>query len=277
MSALLPRLAATLTILGVSGCFSSIQPNTEFPRKLDACQNLIECQVLQQQAQRDVAACNKTTTIYMLAPGPTHLSCEDAGKNLDAAESKVAKLRAVEADRQQARLEAERAAADAEREQMKRQAQLQIDAQKREQLARELATAQGTVSGCEASKDARALRKRHVEILNQDPGALVQKSCVPQRQAITVQAQCTDTNGFVRTCAKQVPGETVSYLCPKSVDPDVAKAGLYRLGLTEGYPFPEDLAIHVRDADCDGAAVRLQTIQDQLKALGMESGYGRIE
>jgi hypothetical protein len=118
---------------------------------------------------------------------------------------------------------------------------------------------------CEASRDARTKRRQHADILKQNPGEAVQKKCAPRREMQAVRTQCTDGNGFVRTCTKQVAGDVVGYVCPKTVDPDVAKLGIYQLGLQDnGFPFPEDLRIPMRDEDCDAAAVRLEAIREEL-------------
>jgi hypothetical protein len=91
----------------------------------------------------------------------------------------------------------------------------------------------------------------------------VQSKCVARREVGTVQGECKDANGFVRSCPKQVVGDVVTYVCPKSVDPDVAKAGNYVLFGTE-YPWPEDQQIGVQDDACDRAADRAARLRAQL-------------
>jgi hypothetical protein len=269
------RLAGICVLLAaaLTGCYSSVAPNTDFPPRLRACTSLIECQVVEQQARRDVAECAKQQTIYVLAQGPTHLSCDDASRNLKDAEEKVAKLRETQVEQQQADLQARQEEsiqrrADALRAQ--RESQVAAD---RNRLEAQASFTQQTVDRCEATRDARARRRQHAEILQQSPSDTVQKKCTPQRAMQPVQAQCTDSNGFVRSCTKQVPGDVVGYACPKSVDPDVAKLGAYQLGLGGGvYPFPDDLSIGVQDQQCDTAAARLQAIHDQLG--GSDAGAG---
>lgn len=122
-----------------------------------------------------------------------------------------------------------------------------------------------TVRLCDSSASARAARKRHSEILDGAPGALVRKQCSARMETQTVKADCRDTNGFTRPCTRTVStGEVSTYVCPKSMDPEVVQLGLYQLDLLDGYPYPEDRSIRIRDNDCDEARARLEQAQRKL-------------
>ena len=251
-------IAIILVVLFGAGCYTSIRENTEFPTRLKACRSISECQVLEMQARRDVGECTEKITIYMLAEGPKRISCNDARENLQKAEDKVARLNAARLEEQ--RVQQERR--DEERAEQERQTALENE-QERKRLEQQQRQASldrfvSLVAACESAKDARAALKKHAEIMQNDPAAFVQKRCTPKREAIPVQGQCTDTNGFVRTCTKQVAGDLIGYTCPKSVDPDVVKLGLYRLNLIDD-PFPEDRQIGLLDTQC--SAVELNKLQ----------------
>lgn len=275
------RLAVAIVPLGVSGCFSNIASNTEFPSRLHACHSLVECRVVVQQAQRDEMECAKQTTIYMIAPGPTHLSCDDASHNLKDAEDKVARLETLEQERRQKELERQQAvikASQQAREYQENQRRAELQRQQEERRAEgdraRAATLQRVIDACSATAAARDIRRKHQELLAQNPAETVQKQCTAQHGTETVQSQCTDSNGFVRTCAKQVPTEdVVGYACSRRVDADVAKLGLYQLGLRD-YPFPDDQAIPVRDQDCNDAALQLQMVPKTAGGQGPDAAGG---
>ncbi len=259
----------------IAGCYTSTLENTEFPKSLDACRTLAECEAISVRAIREGAICSDHTTIYLIAPGPKHLSCEDARDNLQKAEGKVAKLRDVEIERQRSEQERERQRLiDAQEERARKMAQEHRDVE-RARLSEQIDHQVVIVTKCAATKDARDARARHMDILqNQDPATFVQKHCTPKREMNTVRNTCTDDNGFVRSCTKQVPGEVIGYSCPKNLDPEVVKLGLFRLGMADdGYPFPEDRGIGVGDDECDRASTRLNELRIEMGApAGADSG-----
>jgi hypothetical protein len=259
-------VAMVASILISAGCYSSVEPNTEFPKRLTACSSPIECETLDRQAQRDVADCATTVTIYMLVDGPKKLACDEARRNVRDAEEKVAKLQARQGARREAELQAGEENAIQERADLLRAQRQEQAMAVQGQLATQMEAAQSVRTMCDATNDARAIRRKHADILRQqEPGAIVQKKCIPQREMQAVQSQCTDVNGFVRTCTKQVPGDVVNYFCPRTIDAVVAKLGIFQLGLGDGvFPFPEDEQIGVSDGDCDAAASHLRALQDRL-------------
>jgi len=59
--------------------------------------------------------------------------------------------------------------------------------------------------------------------------ALVRKQCTPRTESVSVRSECKDENGFKRTCTKNVAGDVVGYVCPKTMDAEAVQLGLYLL------------------------------------------------
>lgn len=153
----------------------------------------------------------------------------------------------------------EQAARERERETEKRD-------RERQHLVATLDRDTKTVELCDSTEGARAARRRHSEILDKAPGVTVRKQCTPQRDTRSVRTECKDTNGFVRPCTKSVAGtDIVNYVCPSNMDPEVVQLGLYQLDLLDGYPFPEDRSIRVRDSECEDVRARVKQTRERLE------------
>jgi len=163
--------------------------------------------------------------------------------------------------REQAAREREREAEKNERERQRLVAMLDRDTK--------------TVETCDSTEGARAARKRRAELLDKAPGATVRKQCTPQRETRNVRSECKDANGFVRPCTKTVAGtDIVNYVCPSTMDPELVQLGLYQLDLLDGYPYPEDHSIRVRDSDCDEARARVKQTRERLEGNTANSVAG---
>ena len=254
-----------LAMVGSAGCYTSLKENTAFPASLNGCGTIVDCEVVEMEAQRDLGGCTTKTTIYVLAEGPKHISCGDARENLGNIEDKLAKLRAADADHRMQEAQKKADLQVVELEQREEQSRERRAQQEKDQLASQVARQAVVVQTCDVTKDARVARKKHMDILhNQRPGAFVRGHCTARHEMSTVQSQCTDANGFIRTCTKQVPGEDiVGYSCSRSIDTDIVKLGLFQLNLSDGYPFPLDQQIEVHDEDCEVASSRLKELQDR--------------
>jgi hypothetical protein len=171
----------------------------------------------------------------------------------------------AEAEAKQARREQEYRQKSAAEEQRRQEEHV---AQERERITSGLERDEKTVATCESTEAARAARKRHADILERGAGMEVRKTCAPRVGTQNVSATCKDANGFARACSKTVStGEVLGYTCPKALDPEVVQLGLYQLDLLDGYPFPEDRAIRVRDQDCDDARSRVTKGRAKLDEL----------
>jgi hypothetical protein len=240
------------------------------------------------ETERDIAklegACHLLGQYFANAPSPGSFTSvrsvlhTDLGRVCQRAERLKEEAvqhaqRAVAAREQEERERAYRERA--ERDRAAQQAALDRERAERERadLARVLMRDGSIVESCDSTREARDARKRHLEILASKPGDLVSSTCRPQRAVQTVRGECKDANGFVRSCTKQVVSDEVTgFTCPKSMDPEVVQLGLYRLGLLDEYPYPEDRAPLMRDAECDAARNRLLQAQERLEALSATAG-----
>lgn len=171
-------------------------------------------------------------------------------------------------DRAHAENERQREAERQAREARDKQVEAEREQQERARVAAMLERDTRTVEICTATEVARAARRRHAEILDKAPGALVRKTCTPRMETQTVKAECKDANGFVRTCAKAVStGEVASYVCPKTLDAEVVQLGLYQLHLLDDYPYPEDRSIRTSDSECEHARDRATQAKEKLERM----------
>ena len=213
---------------------------------------------LQTDPQKVKGACDALQGYVANAPDPGSFTSAKLLLEVDAAnacsrwQSMEATARA-EAETKKLRQEREEAIADAENRRRE-----EAESRQRAQLQSQMDRDSRLVADCEKTADARAARARHLSIIQSAPDDTVKKKCTPRKEMISQTGQCTDANGFVRTCTKQVPGEVVGYTCPKSIDDETRQLGLFRLQLIE-YPYPQDFAIRLRDDQCDEAKARLDT------------------
>lgn len=141
-------------------------------------------------------------------------------------------------------------------------------AEERQRITSGLERDERLMATCDSTETARAARKRHADILERGAGVEIRRSCAPRVGTQTVSATCKDTNGFTRACSKAVStGEIIGYTCPKTMDAETVQLGLFQLDLLEGYPFPEDRSIRVRDEDCDEARARVAKGRAKLDEL----------
>lgn len=227
-------------------------------------------------AQEDVAKLKGACELLQryAAEAPTPGSFTSARELLDR-DAQIACARArhraeqerVRAENERRRAEQERREEEAHRRRVAEELRRETERQEREReyLTGVLARASKVAETCDATEDARAARRRHEAILRQAPGAIVRKQCTPRMEMRTVKTECTDANGFTRSCTKTVPtNEVAGYTCPKSMDAEVVRLGLYQLDLLDAYPFPEDRTIGVRDEDCEAAHARVRELRDKL-------------
>ena len=221
-------------------------------------------------AQEDLAklkgACELLQRYAAEAPDPgsftpaRDLLDEDARRTCNKAQHLKAQAD-LEAQRRQH--EDERAREQAARE---RQREAEKSERERQHLVAMLERDTKTVEACNSTEGARVARKRHMEILDKAPGAIIRKQCTPQRETRNVRTECKDANGFVRSCTKTVAGtDIVNYVCAATMDPELVQLGLYQLDLLDGYPYPEDRSIRVRDSDCDEAHARVKQTRERLE------------
>lgn len=144
----------------------------------------------------------------------------------------------------------QRATQDASRAKLEQRDQDRRDVEERARLIASIERDSGPAQYCTDSATARAARRRHEQILAGAPAAIVREKCKPR--------------------SRSSMGEVDAYVCPATVDADVAKLGQYQLRLAE-YPFPEDRDIRFTDAQCDSAQARLQAAREKLEATGKES------
>jgi hypothetical protein len=220
-------------------------------------------------AQHDVpklqGACDLLNRYAADAPSPGSFT---PARDLLDAEAKSACHRAEKAreheklaaaqDRRQAEHEREQREREAQRERERREREREQQAREESRLAASAEQDQRTLATCTATEAARAARKRHADILEAAPGATVRKSCRPRYETRSVTTDCKDANGFARRCTQAVStGEVAGYTCPASMDAEVVRLGLYQLDLLDGFPYPEDRLLRVRDTDCDAARARV--------------------
>lgn len=180
------------------------------------------------------------------------------------------RARAAEAQRQdeQARYEKERESRERGRRVAEQDAR---DRRNREQATALLERSKHTLGICEQTAQLRSIRKRHAEILDNKPGALIKKTCTARTGTEIIKTTCKDTNGFVRPCTKTVStGEVTGYSCPASIDAEVVALGLYELRLSDGYPFPEDRSVRVRDEDCESAQSSAESARKTIDDLSQK-------
>lgn len=153
-----------------------------------------------------------------------------------------------------------------------RQRESERQEQQRQQLAAMIQRDSQTVEQCNATESVRTARRRHAEILRNDPGATVRKLCTPRMEMQAVKSECKDANGFTRSCTKSVAtGDVASYACPKTVDPEIVQLGLYQLNMLDSYPYPEERSLRVSDQLCDDAQGRLKQAREKLDGTASPS------
>lgn len=263
-SRLLACATGALGVVFVSACAAVFLQTDGFDEKLkQGCKTEDQCKQLQLEAQQRIIKCRDNTVGY--------IRCSDARADKLAADSYVKKWDDKRAEERQARqdevqreIDNQRRQREEERHLADRNRKAQIQAAHEQDLSRQIKARRDVIATCDATKEARTVRNRHLQ-LKQTAGALVRQNCRPRNGTESVQVQCKDENGFVRTCSKQVPAGVVGYSCPKDTDPEVVKIGLFELGLSDSWPFPEDESIRVRDDDCDRAADSLKLLEAQLQ------------
>ncbi len=212
------------------------------------------CELLQKYSA-DAPDPGQFTSARELLDADAHTACGRA--------TAAAREASSQAEQKERRARAERNEAERERKRTEEQT-----ANEKHRLTAAFDRATQAVAACDETADARAARKRHASILEQHPGQLVQKQCSPRRDTLSVKAECKDANGFVRPCTKTVQGADVTgYSCPKSMDAEVVQLGLFELDLLDGYPYPADRSIRVRDAECDTAKANLAEAKEKLERL----------
>lgn len=251
---MLGRLAVLYSVISLStGCAEVFLQTDGYPAALEkGCRTELECDKLVIEAKRRVATCQDNTVGF--------IRCDNAHADLEAAlaiqaryvtarnrfaaeQEEKAKASDAEADKWEATVRAEKKAA-AEKKLAREKAKAEHD-----QAVAVVAKLKPLADKCAATTDARALRATHEEQLKTS-AVFLQQSCTAKHGVVMMKYECTDANGFKRTCTKPVTGGVTGYQCPKGTDPDVVKAGHYALGFTTTFPFPDDEKIEVTDETC---------------------------
>lgn len=248
----------------ITACSNVLLQNDGFSEKLKAgCPDEPSCRRLQLEAEQRVSRCKDNTIGYV--------KCDEARADKLMADSLLENVEKAQRDAEEAgrkaELERERQLAREERDAQARKIDARRREQERKRLTADVERVRSIVTECEASVEARAARKRRAELLRGEaPAASVRKRCTPRTGVHSVAAECTDQNGFVRPCTKNVAGGIVGYDCPKNMDAELVHLGLYQLELIE-YPFPEDNGIRVTDEACETSQVRFRALNAELDAL----------
>lgn len=254
-------LAAGLVALLTASCSKVFLQDDGFAEKLAAgCPDENACRHMQVEAAQRVRRCQPNTVGYV--------RCADAEADKILADSYVAHYETAKRERAEAEREAERARRRDEAEARVRQSEDVRRDRERQALVTDLERDKRAIEACDASEPARAARRRRRTILESgSPGATVRKECSPRTEMQAVTSACKDENGFQRTCTKNVPGDIIDYVCPKSMDEEVVRLGLYQLHLRDDYPYPEDRTLG-RDEDCERVRARAKQVEGRIERLG---------
>lgn len=284
----LARIVGAVLTVGAIGCNVSLRANGPFGKSNlectgeNGCQQAAfddgfseklragcatsehECRRLRIEAIRRVESCEDGVA--------GRVPCDAARADKVAADTYL--KRYSDPDQQQAadaraRREAEfKVLAKERRREQEREDRQQQVAVRRHELQLPYEQEQRTLGSCMENEAARAARRRHRDIVeNQSPGETVRKQCKPKVETLTVRAECKDANGFTRSCTKTVAGDVVGYTCPKTLDAEVVQLGLFQLGLSFGYPYPDENMIRPDDETCEQAKARALELKTQLDAL----------
>lgn len=248
---------ACLAALLTASCSKVFLQDDGFATRIQAgCSDEASCRRLALAAEQRTLTCKDNTVGYV--------RCADARADKLAADALVAPYD----EERQRRKEADRAAEAAARAAEARAASERAEAERqRRAIAPELDREKRILAVCDASRDARAARRRrHALLENGEAVAAVRKQCAPRREVQVVSGECKDENGFKRPCAKNVAGDVVGYICPKTMDPELEQLGLFQLGFG-AYPYPEERQLRVDDVECERATLRLKELTQRLSEV----------
>lgn len=264
-----PFAKSNLACTAENGCQQSASDD-EFSEKLRAgcAKSKHECSRLRTEAFQRAQSCRDGVA--------GRVPCDTARADTQAANTYMNQYYASEQQQAmdaRARREAElKVQGEERRRDQKRKDREQLVAIQRHELELSYEQEQRTLGSCMENEAERAARRRHQDIVeNRSPGETVRKQCKPRVETQTVQAECKDANGFTRSCMKTVAGDVVGYTCPKTLDPEVIQLGLFQLGLTVGYPYPEENTIHPDDEQCEQSKASALELKNKLDTLESSS------
>ena len=252
-------VAGAMSLLGCSKVF--LQDDGFEPKVKAGCATEDSCRRLQTEAAQRILRCQENAIGYV--------RCADARADKLLADSYVAHYDEAQREKEggERRREAEqRSTGLRERDiAFQHQQQAALQASEHERATREMQSISRTLERCDSSEQLRTSRRKHEEMMHGDAAATsVRKQCAPRAEMRTVTSDCVDANGFSRKCTKTVPGDVVSYACPKTMDQEVVQLGLFQLGMLDDYPYPAEQTAGLDERSCQRARARATELQSKL-------------